>query len=92
MNGFYEVYTLVNHLHQMERLFLLKQQEMQNLMVSLDAWEELFMSGRASYLEILISQKQLLKVKQELVDIRLNQFMALIKLYKAAGGGWQFNK
>lgn len=51
--------------------------------------DALFGAGRASYLEVLLVQQAVLEAELELVDARLEQRLAAVRLYKALGGGWQ---
>lgn len=50
---------------------------------------ELFKTGRANYLEVLIAQQNALQSKLELVNTKQQQFNAGINIYKALGGGWR---
>ena len=49
----------------------------------------LFLSARADYLEVLLTQREALESKIELVETKLKQMMAKINIYKALGGGWK---
>lgn len=44
--------------------------------------------GRASYFEILDAQQQLFPAETSLARTKVNQYIAVIQLYKALGGGW----
>jgi multidrug efflux system outer membrane protein len=49
---------------------------------------ERYVAGRASYFEILQEQQQLFPAENSLVQIQLNQRLAMIQLYQALGGGF----
>ena len=49
---------------------------------------QLFESGMASYLEIIIAQGNLLQGELELATLKTEQLNAVIGLYRALGGGW----
>jgi multidrug efflux system outer membrane protein len=42
-----------------------------------------------NYLEGLDSDRQLFTVELTLAQVRINEFLAVIALYRALGGGWQ---
>ena len=49
---------------------------------------ERYTAGKSSYYEILEAQQQLFPTEINLARTRLNQYVALIQLYRALGGGW----
>ena len=49
---------------------------------------ERYAAGRASYFEILDSQLELFPTELNLARIRLNQYLSVVSLYRALGGGW----
>jgi multidrug efflux system outer membrane protein len=49
---------------------------------------ERYAAGRASYFEILDSQLELFPTELNLARVRLNQYLAVVTLYRALGGGW----
>jgi len=49
---------------------------------------ERYVAGRASYFEVLQEQQQLFPAENSLVQIQLNQRLALIQLYTALGGSF----
>lgn len=54
---------------------------------------ERYASGKADYYEVLQVQQDLFPVADQLAQTRLSQFLSLIDLYQALGGGWsQDNK
>ena len=52
--------------------------------VSLDAYRH----GIVTYINVLTVQIQVIEARQQLAQALLMQSIALIKLYKALGGGW----
>jgi multidrug efflux system outer membrane protein len=48
-----------------------------------------YLSGLASYFEVLEAQQQLFPAENALVQAKRDQFLAVIRLYRALGGGWQ---
>jgi len=49
---------------------------------------ERYRQGNASYYEVLQEQQLLFPAEDTLVETELNQFLAVIQLYRALGGGW----
>lgn len=47
-----------------------------------------FRLGQSSYYEVLLEQQQLYPAETSLVTAGLNQFLSMIQLYQALGGGW----
>ncbi len=49
---------------------------------------ERYVAGRASYYEVLQEQQLLFPAERTLVEIKLNQMIAFLQLYRALGGGF----
>ena len=56
---------------------------------SVDISNDLFMSARADYMEVLLTQKEALDAKMELIETILKEKEAKIGIYRALGGGWK---
>jgi len=48
-----------------------------------------YSGGVTSYLEVLDNERQLFDAELELSQIRRNELLSVVALYKALGGGWQ---
>jgi outer membrane protein, multidrug efflux system len=48
-----------------------------------------YSGGVTSYLEVLDTERQRLSAEQDLAGAQLEERLALVRLYKALGGGWQ---
>ncbi len=66
-----------------------KSQEVEILTQSIGISNELFSSARADYLEVLLTQREALESKMELIEIKLKQMNAKVNIYRALGGGWR---
>jgi multidrug efflux system outer membrane protein len=88
-NGYVEVYNLLTGIRNLEEVYTLKSRETDALTESIDTSAELFRTGRANYLEVIVTQQNALQARLELVDVRKRQFNATVSLYKALGGGWR---
>lgn len=49
---------------------------------------DLFNSAHADYMEVLMTQRDAIEAKLELIESQKSQFIAAINLYKSLGGGW----
>lgn len=89
VNAFREVQTELIRSRNLQRVFDLKTSETNSLSQSIGIAEELFRTGRATYLEVLYAQQQTLKTKLELIETKKRQLLTTVNLYKALGGGWR---
>jgi outer membrane protein TolC len=55
---------------------------------SIDISTRLFKSARADYMEVLLTQRDALESKFELVETKKQQMNAPVNIYRALGGGW----
>ncbi len=64
-------------------------EEVEALNQSVRAANDLFMAGRATYLEILTSQRTVLEAELKQAQLKKELAMNQVMLYKALGGGWR---
>ena len=89
LNGYIEVHNELLRVKNLEEVFALKSKEAEALTQSISIAEDLFKAGRASYLEVFLTQQNALQARLALVDTKKKQFLTGVNLYKALGGGWQ---
>lgn len=89
INGYVEVYNELNNVQNLERLYLLKREEAHTLTRSVETSTELFRTGRANYLEVIVAQENTIETRLELTDVKRRQLLSTVNLYKALGGGWR---
>jgi len=65
------------------------QQEVEILREAVSTSNDLYLSGMASYLEVIMAQQSVRDAELQLAETRKGQFFAVVDLYKALGGGWQ---
>ena len=87
--SFQEVTTSLNGIKNYEKVYEIKHDEVKNLIEAVDVSRSLFMSGYASYLEVITAQRYVLQAELELTEIKNKQFDSVIELYRSLGGGWQ---
>ena len=88
LNAYIEVYNQLAKLQNYDAFHKLKEEEVKVLTTSVETSSELFATGRASYYEIIFSQKNALNSNIQLMEVKKNQFYSMINLYKSLGGGW----
>jgi outer membrane protein, multidrug efflux system len=89
INGYVEVYNQVALIKNLDEIYVLRNDQADVLTQSVDASNDLFKSGRASYLEVLLTQRNALDSRLQLVEAKKRQYFAFVNIYKALGGGWQ---
>lgn len=89
LNGYVEVNTLLQFNTNLQKFHENKQLETEALRSAVDNSSQLFFTGRASYLEIIISRKNYLQSQIELIDAKRNLYKNNLRVYKSLGGGWQ---
>lgn len=89
VHAYTEVYTGLLRADNLKKVYQLKTEETNALSQSILVAQELFRTGRATYLEVLFAQQNTLKAKLELVETRKQQLFTSIQLYKSLGGGWR---
>ncbi|GGM77587.1 RND transporter [Dyadobacter beijingensis] len=89
LNGFREVSTSLKKLENTKQIGELKRQEVDVLQQAVVTSKDLFLTGYASYLEVITAQRSVLQEELNLTNVRKEQFLALVELYRALGGGWE---
>lgn len=89
LNAYIEVSTELSNWKNFEQLFQYKAKAVDTLAASIQIANELFRSARADYLEVLLTQRDALDARLELIETRLKQFQTVANLYRALGGGWK---
>ena len=89
LNGYIEVSTELSNIKNQQHIYDFKSKEVDTLLASIDIANALFKNARADYLEVLLTQRDALESKLELIETKLRQFNAATNIYRALGGGWQ---
>ncbi|WP_323520005.1 TolC family protein [Mucilaginibacter sp. 10I4] len=87
--GFMEVSNSLKGIDNYNHYYQFKKQEVKSLKNAVDVANDLFLVGRANYLEIITAQRNVLDAELELANTKKDIFLNAINLYRATGGGWK---
>lgn len=88
LNAFIEVANQLSNISNLQNTYDLKSSQVQTLDQSVEISATLFQSARADYYEVLLTQREALDSRFELIETRLEQMKARINVYRSLGGGW----
>lgn len=89
LNAYLEVANQLARIDNLNKAYDLKNRQVGALTRSIDISNDLFRSARADYLEVLMTQRDALEAKLELIETRKEQLSASVNIYRDLGGGWQ---
>lgn len=84
-----EVTNQLSNISNLEKSYAFKEKQVQSLTRSIDISTSLFKSARADYMEVLMTQRDALESRFDLIEIKMQQMHAMVNMYKALGGGWK---
>jgi NodT family efflux transporter outer membrane factor (OMF) lipoprotein len=84
-----EVVNQLSNISNLKKSYDLKAQQVQALNQSIDISTVLFKSARADYMEVLLTQRDALESRFELIETKKQQMNAMVNIYQALGGGWR---
>lgn len=88
LSGYIEVVNMLSKIENLKKSYILKEEQVEALTASIDLSTRLFQSARIEYIEVLLTQREALESKMELVETKKDQLLANINVYQALGGGW----
>ncbi|WP_337043063.1 TolC family protein [Emticicia sp. 17c] len=88
LKAYIEVANQLSNIDNLEKNYNMKNNEVDALTKSTEISLKLFTSARADYMEVLLTQRDVLEARMELIETRMQQMNALVNAYKALGGGW----
>jgi len=89
LNAYMEVATQLSNISNLEKSYDLKSKSVDALNRSISISNDLFASARADYLEVLMTQRDALESKLELIETKRDQLNAVVNIYRNLGGGWK---
>lgn len=88
LNAYMEVANQLSNISNLRKSYDLKAQQVEALNESITISANLFKSARADYMEVLLTQRDALESKFELIETKKQQMNARVNIYRALGGGW----
>jgi outer membrane protein, multidrug efflux system len=88
LQAYFEVASELSNLKYLKEMEALKALQNKDLKQSVEIARELFLTGRANYLEVLTAQRNALDASMEWIRIKKAMYISNVHLYKALGGGW----
>lgn len=88
LNGYLETANQLANISNLEKSYSLKEKQVLALTQSVDISNDLFRSSRADYFEVLMTQRDALEAKLDLIATKKQQLNAVVNIYNALGGGW----
>lgn len=89
LNAYVEVMNQLAKINNMQQNYDLKAKQVVALTKSVDISNDLFKSARADYMEVLLTQRDALEAKFELIETQKQKLNATVNIYQALGGGWR---
>ncbi|MBY0535257.1 MAG: efflux transporter outer membrane subunit [Chitinophagaceae bacterium] len=87
--AYMEVMNQLSMIQNLEQTFDKKGKEVEMLNQSVTISNNLFKSARADYMEVLLTQREALDARFELIETKKKQMNAMVNIYQALGGGWR---
>ena len=88
LNAYIEVANQLANSSNLQNSYDLKAKQVEALIQSTSISNTLFRSARADYMEVLLTQRDALESRFDLVETKMQQMQAMINTYRALGGGW----
>jgi NodT family efflux transporter outer membrane factor (OMF) lipoprotein len=88
LNAYLEVVNQQANIENLAQSFDLKRKHVEALVASIGISNDLFKNARADYIEVLLTQRDALESRFELIETRKQQMNARVNIYRALGGGW----
>jgi NodT family efflux transporter outer membrane factor (OMF) lipoprotein len=89
LNAYLEVATQLSNISNLEKSYSLRSKQVDALTRSIDISNDLFKSARVDYFEVLMTQRDALESKLELIETKKQQLNAVVNVYRDLGGGWR---
>ena len=88
LNAYLEVSSQLSKIENVGKSYALKAKQVDALAQSIEIANDLFKSARADYFEVLMTQRDALESKLELVETKKEQLTAVVNIFRDLGGGW----
>lgn len=88
LKAYVEVVNQLSQIKNLNQSYEKKSEQVKALSDSIAIAAQLFNNARADYTEVLMTQRDALEAKIDLVELKQQQLGAFVKAYKALGGGY----
>ncbi|HLP96525.1 MAG TPA: efflux transporter outer membrane subunit [Saprospiraceae bacterium] len=89
LNAYTDVLNQLSKVQNFNQSYAIKNREVEILNQSTQIANTLFNSARADYAEVLLTQREALEARMDVVEIKMKQLDAKVNIYRALGGGWK---
>ena len=89
LSAYVDVVNRMSAIDNLRQSYQMRQQRVEALSTSVTIAGNLFRSARADYVEVLLTQREALEARFELVETQLQRMQARVNMYEALGGGWR---
>ena len=89
LNSYIEVINNLSKIENLKNKYAFKNKQVEILTKSIEVSNTLYQSARADYMEVLLTQREALDSKMELIDVKKDRLIARVNLYRSLGGGWK---
>lgn len=89
LNAYVEVANQVSRINNLKQSVNYKGQQVEAMLKSIQIANNLFQSAHADYMEVLLTQRDALEARFELIDLKMEQLHSKVYIYRALGGGWR---
>jgi multidrug efflux system outer membrane protein len=89
LNAYLEVSNQLSKISNLENSFSFRSKQVEALNKSIEVSNDLFKSARVDYFEVLMTQRDALESKLELIETKKEQLNAVVHVYRNLGGGWK---
>jgi NodT family efflux transporter outer membrane factor (OMF) lipoprotein len=89
LNAYVDVVNQLSNIQNLHHSYDLRKQQVDALSSSITISNNLFRSARADYMEVLLTQRDALESKFELVETQKQRMNAMVNMYQELGGGWR---
>ncbi|MEZ5016481.1 MAG: TolC family protein [Flavipsychrobacter sp.] len=88
LKAYNEVANQLSKINNLNNSYEIKTQQVGALTESINISVKLFKSARADYMEVLLTQRDAVEAKFEMVELKMQQMNAMVNIYQSLGGGW----
>lgn len=88
LDAYNEASTNLAAMYNTKAAFTLKAQEVETLRAATQTARDLYLTGYATYLEVITAQKNALEAELQSIRQKAEIFRSAIRLYHSLGGGW----